>query len=327
MLIASQSKKLPAVRRTGDVPPALPAADIEAVAAYANAEKAPATRRAYRADFDLFRSWCETRKVEALPALAETVAAFLASEANRGMKPATIDRRAASIRYAHKLAGLSPPTDDERVRATVRGIRRKRSTAPQRKTAATSEKIMAMAPIGRQRLIDIRDRALLLIGFAGAFRRSELVGLDVRDIEETAEGLRVSIRRSKGDQEGLGAIVAIPRGSVACPVQAFHDWVRAADITGGPVFRPITKGQQLQATRLTDRGLVKIIKRHASRVGLKPSEFAGHSLRAGFLTSAAARGANIFRMADQSRHRSLEVLRGYVRSADLFKAHPGSGLL
>jgi integrase len=185
---------------------------------------------------------------------------------------------------------------------------------------------------GRRRLIfdasrRDRHRALLLIGFAGAFRRSELVGLDVRDIEETAEGLRVSIRRSKGDQEGLGAIVAIPRGSVACPVQAFHDWVRAADITGGPVFRPITKGQQLQATRLTDRGLVKIIKRHASRVGLEPSEFAGHSLRAGFLTSAAARGANIFRMADQSRHRSLEVLRRYVRSADLFKAHPGSGLL
>jgi site-specific recombinase XerD len=218
MLSPSQSKDLTPDKRNNDVLPPLPAADIEAAATYANAEKALATRRAYRADFDLFRSWCQARNVAALPAPAETVAAFLAFEANRGMKPATIDRRAASVRYVHKLAGLSPPTDDERVRATVRGIRRSRSTVPLRKTAATSEKIMAMAPIGRQRLIDIRDRALLLIGFAGAFRRSELVGLDVRDIEETAEGLRISIRRSNGDQEGLGANVAIPRGSVACPV-------------------------------------------------------------------------------------------------------------
>jgi site-specific recombinase XerD len=307
--------------------PALPTADMEAAAAYAKAEKAIATRTAYRADFDLFRSWCHDRHVQPLPASPETVAAFLACEADRGMRPSTIDRRVASVRYAHKLAGLPLPTDDERVRATVRGIRRSRSTQPERKTAATAEKIMAMAPLGRGRLSDLRDRALLLIGFAGAFRRSELVALDLSDVEEAAEGLRITIRRSKTDQESQGATIAIPRGAVACPVEAFRAWTMAAGITAGPVFRPIGKGQRLQDTRLTDRGLVKIIKRHATRVGLDPKQFAGHSLRSGFLTSAAARGANLFRMADQSRHRSIEVLRGYVRCTELFKDHPGSGLL
>jgi site-specific recombinase XerD len=253
--------------------PILPAAELEAASIYAKAEKAYATRTAYRLDFDLFRAWCQDRKVDALPASAETIAAFLAFEADRGMRSPTIDRRVASIRYAHKLAGLALPTDDERVRTVVRGIRRSRPSAPMRKAAATSEKIMAMAPIGRQRLIDLRDRALLLLGFAGAFRRSELVGLDLDDIEEGRDGLRITIHRSKGDQEGHGAVVAIPHGSVACPVRAFRDWITAAAITTGPVFRPIAKGGRVQEARLTDRGLVKIIKRHAARVGLDAAQF------------------------------------------------------
>jgi hypothetical protein len=124
-----------------------------------------------------------------------------------------------------------------------------------------------------------------------------------------------------------GAVIAIPCGSIACPVEALRSWTTAAGITSGAVFRPVTKGQHVQTSRLTDRGLVQIIKRHATRVGLDPREFSGHGLRAGFLTSAAARGANIFRMADQSRHRSMEVVRGYVRSVELFKHHPGSGSL
>jgi hypothetical protein len=139
--------------------------------------------------------------------------------------------------------------------------------------------------------------------------------------------LRILIRRSKTDQESQGAIIAIPRGVMACPVEAYRAWITAARIASGPVFRPIAKGQRVLEARLTDRGFVKIIKRHAARVGLEPSQYAGHSLRAGFLTSAAARGANIFRMAAQSRHRSIEVLRGYVRNAELFREHPDDGLL
>jgi integrase len=186
---------------------------------------------------------------------------------------------------------------------------------------------MAMAPIASGRLADLRDRALLLLGFAGAFRRSELVALDVEDIEQTTEGLRVTVRRGKTDQEGQGAVIAIVRGSTACPVAAVQAWLETAKITAGPVFRPISKGERLQSARLTDRSVANIVKAHAERAGLDPRLFSGHSLRAGFLTSAAAKGASIFKMMDQSRHRSVETLRGYVRDAEIFKDHTGAGLL
>ena len=156
------------------------------------AEKAVGTRRAYKTDFAIFRVWCVDRSASALPAEPATVAAFLAWEANRRIRPSTIGRRAAAIRYAHKLAGHSAPTDDERVRATMRGIRRSVGSAPTKKAPATADRIMAMVPLADTGLGDLRDRALLLLGFAGAFRRSELVALDLDDIEETKDGLRVN---------------------------------------------------------------------------------------------------------------------------------------
>jgi site-specific recombinase XerD len=299
----------------------LPAAAAE----YARAEKAAVTRRAYRTDFEIFRAWCAERRVSALPALPQSVAAFLAHEAERQVRPSTISRRVAAIRYAHKLAGFLLPTDDERVRATVRGIRRSLGASPSKKAPATAERVVAMAPLANGRLAAIRDRALLLIGFAGAFRRSELVALNVDDLEETGDGLRITIRRSKTDQEGH--VIAIPRGVIACPVAALKAWLEAATIAAGPAFRPIAKGGRLQPGRLTDRSVAEIVKAHARRAGLDPKLFAGHSLRSGFLTSAAARGASIFKMADQSRHKSMDTLRGYVRDAEIFKDHAGKGLL
>lgn len=307
--------------------PVLPTVEVEAAAAYAEAEKAPATRRAYKTDFAIFQAWCADRGANPLPAEPTTVAAFVAWEANRQTRPSTIGRRNAAIRYAHRLAGHEAPTDDERVRATMRGIRRAVGTAPTRKMAATAERIMAMAPVAGARLADLRDRALLLLGFAGAFRRSELVALDIEDIQETKEGLRVTIRRGKTDQEGKGAVIAILRGAVVCPVAAYKAWIAAADFSTGPVFRPIAKGQRLKEARLTDRSVAKIVKTHAARIGLDPASFSGHSLRSGFLTSAAARGASIFKMMDVSRHKCMDTLRGYIRDAELFRDHAGSGLL
>ena len=306
---------------------ALPVAEVKAAASYAKAEKAASTRRAYKTDFSIFQSWCADRGASALPAEPATVAAFLAWEADRRTRPSTIGRRVAAIRYAHKLAGHEIPTDDERVRATVRGIRRAVGAAPNKKAPATSDRIMAMAPVAGARLGGLRDRALLLLGFAGAFRRSELVALDIEDIEEIKDGLRVMIRRSKTDQEGKGAIIAIARGASACPVAAYKAWIEAANISAGPVFRPIAKGERLQESRLTDRSVAKIVKAHAARIGLDPAAFSGHSLRSGFLTSAAARGASIFKMMDVSRHKSMDTLRGYVRDAELFRDHAGEGLL
>src|SRR6516165_2707237 len=207
---------------------ALPAADLEAAAAFARQEKAPATRRAYRSDFAAFRVFCLARGVEALPARPETVAAYLAHEAEKGSAASTITRRCAAIRYAHRLADLEPPTNSEHVRATLRGIRRAIGAAPARKAPVLAEQARAMALAAPDSLKGLRDQALLLLGFAGAFRRSELVALDVADLKETDDGFKVTIRRSKTDQEGHGETIAIVRGSAACPVKAVKAWPRSA---------------------------------------------------------------------------------------------------
>jgi site-specific recombinase XerD len=265
--------------------------------------------------------------VAALPATAETVAAYLASEAEAGAKPSTIGRRCAAIRFAHKLAGLEAPTDAEAVKATMRGIRRTLGVARSRKAPVTSELVRAMAALAAPDAKGLRDRALLLFGFAGAFRRSELVALDVEDLRETEGGLLVTIRRSKTDQEGQGRTIAIARGSLACPVRAVRNWLDAAAINAGPVFRPVAKGGRIGADRLSDKQVARTAKNFAQRLGLEVSDFSGHSLRAGFLTSAAANGASIFKMRDVSGHKNMDTLQGYVRSAELFQHHAGAGLL
>jgi site-specific recombinase XerD len=254
------------------------------------------------------------------------VAAFLAHDVQNGTRPSTLGRRVAAIRYAHKLAGHDPPTDDERVKATMRGIRRSLGTAPRRKAPATAERIISMALAAGDDMKGLRDRALRLIGFAGAFRRSELVALNIEDLEEGELGFKVTIRHSKTDQEGAGQTIAIVRGSVACPVAALKAWLEAVGITTGSIFRSVKKGGAVPG-RLPAQSVADIVKVNAERVGLDPAQFAGHSMRAGFLTSAAKRGASIFKMMDQSRHRSVETLRGYVRDAEIFKEHAGAGLL
>src|SRR5262249_55061600 len=159
-------------------------------------------------------------------------------------------RRVAAIRYAHKLANLPTPTDAEGVKATVRGIRRTFGGAKVKKAPAVAAKVKGMVATAPEGLAGLRDRALLLLGFAGAFRRSELVALDLADIEQTDEGLRVTIRRAKTDQEGLGRTLAITKGDVACPVKALAAWLDAAGIESGPLFRPIDKAGTVRDRRL-----------------------------------------------------------------------------
>jgi site-specific recombinase XerD len=320
------STSLTVIESTLNLPAAL-GPDLAAAIDLAKAEKALSTRKAYGADFRLFKAWCDGKGVSALPASPETVAAFLAHEAGNGTKPSTLGRRVAAIRYAHKLAHLDTPTDSEAVKATLRGIRRTFGGAKVRKTPAVAAKMHSMVATAPDRLSGLRDRALLLLGFAGAFRRSELVALDVADIAEAKTGLLVTIRRSKTDQEGEGVTIAIARGDVACPARALREWLDAAGIETGPIFRPINKAGTAATDRLTDRSVANIVKAYAGRAGFDASTFSGHSLRSGFLTSAAANGASIFKMMDVSRHKSVETLRGYVRDAELFKDHAGSGLL
>jgi site-specific recombinase XerD len=271
----SDAARLPA--EIGPSPAAVvPTAEIAAAVTYARAEKADATRRAYRADFEIFRTWCNERKVSDLPATAQAVAAFIAFEASRAIKPSTIARRVAAIRYAHKLASHESPTNAESVRATLRGIRRTMGVAPIRKVPITAEHIRAMAAAAApDTLVGLRDRALLLVGFAGALRRSELVGLNVDDLEETEGGLCIRITRSKTDQEGQGAVIAIVSGAVACPIKSVKAWLTAARITNGPLFRPIVKGGRVTSDRLSAKSVADIIKTYAKRIGLDAKSVGG----------------------------------------------------
>jgi integrase len=300
---------------------------MAAAARFAAAEKAPATRLAYGTDFRIFSAWCHERDLGPLPALPGTVATYLAYEVGQNLRPSTLGRRLAAIRYAHQNAGYEPPTTAEGVKATLRGIRRTLGTARNRKAPATADRAKSMARSAPNTLIGIRDRAILLLGFAGAMRRSELVALLVEDIDPTPEGLRIIIRRSKTDQEGGGSTIAIAPGLTDCPARALMEWLTAAGIVEGPVFRPINKAGKVSAISLSDRSVANIVKTHAGRVGLDIRKFSGHSLRSGFLTSAAANGASIFKMMDVSRHKSADTLRGYIQDADLFKNHAGTGLL
>jgi site-specific recombinase XerD len=227
----------------------------------------------------------------------------------------------------HRARGFEPPTNSEAVKATVAGIRRSIGTAVTRKTEVTAETIRAMLDEIPTDVRGLRDRALLLLGFAGALRRSELVALNVEDLEEAPEGFRVVIRRSKTDQEGAGDFVTIPHGYRLKPVQAVKDWLDAAQIFSGPIFRPVLKGSRLIAERLTPQTVALIVKQRVEAAGLDPKGFAGHSLRSGFVTSALKAGADILRVMDQTRHKEVRTLKAYDRRAKSFRQHAGEAFL
>jgi site-specific recombinase XerD len=301
---------------------------VEVAFAFAEQKRAASTRNGYAADFRLFDAWCHANGLAALPAAPAAVATYIALEAQRGIKPATLGRRVAAIQYAHREAGHEAPTDSRHVRDVMSGIRNTMGVAPDRKAPATADRLAAMlAAIPTDTLAGKRDHALLLLGFAAALRRSELVALTVEDLEEVPEGLRVLIRRSKTDQEGEGRTIAIPPGSKLRPIAAAKAWLEAAGITTGALFRSINKGGRMSDEPLTGRTVADLVKRYAAAAGLDPAEFSGHSLRAGFVTSAAAHGASIFKMQAVSRHKTLDVLSDYVRDADAFKDHAGAAFL
>jgi integrase len=209
----------------------------------------------------------------------------------------------------------------------MRVIRRSIGTAPAKKAPATADLIAAMLATCRDDPRGLRDRALIAFGFASAMRRSELVALQVEDLTETSEGYRVLIRRSKTDQEGQGATIAIPIGSRLRPVEAVRCWLEAAAITSGPLFRRIDPQGRVTDAPLTAHSVALRVKRRALLAGFDRAQLSGHSLRSGFITSAARHGASIWKLADQSRHRSMDTLRGYVRDGQLFQDHAGEAFL
>ncbi len=293
---------------------------------YASRAKSRATINAYAADWRDFLEFCRVRGLVALPASEQTVADYLAWLADNGFKAATIARRLVVISQAHKAASLSSPTTSSLVRRTHAGIRRTIGTAQQGKAPAVVDDVKRMLSKLPNSRVGMRDRALLLLGFAGGFRRSELVGVDFDDLEFSNAGLIVNLRRGKSDQEGEGRRIGVPYGSTekTCPVRSVQAWLETAGIVDGPLFRSLDKFQRVQPRRLSDKAVARIVKRRARDVGLDPERYAGHSLRAGLATSAAAAGASERVIMAQTGHRSVEMVRRYIREANLFAENAAS---
>jgi integrase len=294
---------------------------------YVAASRAANTTRVYRTGWVQFTAWCDEHGVVALPAGPETVACYVADLA-KVAKPATIDLRLAAISAAHRAAGHDSPTKEEAVRLVRRGVRRTLGTAQRQVRPITVPDLRVMLEGLGTNPAGCRDRALLLVGFAGALRRSELAGLDVADIIEGADGLTVHLRRSKTDQEGAGRTIGIPYGSnpITCPVRAWRAWLEVSGITEGPAFRPVDRHGHIRSTRLSAPAVALVLKRHAARAGLDPGEVAGHSLRAGLATSAASAGVPERVIAATTGHRGTAMLRRYIREGSLFRENAASAV-
>jgi site-specific recombinase XerD len=287
---------------------------------YASRSKSQATINAYAAGWQDFLEFCRLRALTALPATDQTVAAYLAFLADNGFKAATVARRLVVISQAHKAANLPSPTTSSLVSRTHAGIRRSIGTAQQGKAPAVVADLKRMLGKVPNTRVGLRDRALLLLGFAGGFRRSELVALDVEDLEFSGAGLVVVMRKSKTDQEGRSRRIGVPYGSSdkTCPVRSLQAWLETARISEGAVFRSLDRFQRVQPRRLSDKAVARVVKRRAKAVGLDPDRYAGHSLRAGLATSAAAGGASERAIMNQTGHRSTDMVRRYIREANLF---------
>ena len=295
--------------------------NLEAAARdYIGAAKAENTNRAYRSDWADFTAWCDSHGVESLPAAPETVALYITDRAAT-LKASTIQRRIVAISQAHQAAGVDSPTGSAVVRTVWRGIRRTLGTAYDQKSAATVDVVRAMVNTLPATVAGCRDRAILLLGFAGAFRRSELVALDMDDLDIHADGVTVTIRKSKTDQEGAGRQVGIPygRNPHTCPVRALVAWIEELAETTGPVFRAVTQRGKIAAERLSDRSVALTVKKAARAAGYDPAGFAGHSLRSGLATSAAAVGVSERDIMAQTGHKSERMVRRYIRAGSLYR--------
>ena len=282
----------------------------------ADASKAPATERAYAADWRDFRAFCGVIGRDALPAEPETVALYVADLAARGRRPATIARKLATIGIYHKASCFDPPTAHGVVRDVERGYRRNIGVAQQQKTALVRDPLLVvLAPISDD-LRGLRDRALILVGWAAAMRRSELAALEVRDFVFEREGAVIAIRRPKRDQEGEGEEVAMAFAAepTQCAVRALQAWLAAAALADGNVFRSIDRHSTIGAN-LSPWAIGEIVKSRVAAAGLV-GDFGAHSLRSGFATSAARGGFSEAATMKHGRWKSVAVARRYIRAGN-----------
>ena len=304
---------------------------------YRSRAKADNTRAAYRSAVRAWCAWCDQHGVPPLPATGGDVAAFLAAGRDRGQAGSTLRLRAAAIRFLHRVAGLPSPTDTAEVAETLAGIRRD-APNPRKKRAATLTVLRELlAPIPDD-LRGLRDRALLLVGFAGALRRSELAAIRLADLVRTDHGYELTLARSKGAQ-AAAVLVPLPYGKTElCPVRALIRWLDAAAITDGPVFRRLWLPPQaspdgppappaIGSAALTPRSIARIIQVRAVNAGFPAHEFGGHSLKRGALSTGMQAGAHAAQLKRLGRHKSFNVLGEYLEFGNLFEGHPLRDLL
>lgn len=273
------------------------------------------TRDSYQADWDAFESWCAAQGRAALPASVETLRLYLTQLADRGLKVSTIRHARKSIGLAHGHAGVPRPDRDARIRALERGMGRELGTREEGVDALLEHELARAVGTLRDSPRDDRDRAVLLIGFAGAFRAGELAGLDLDSYQPTPAGVRIFVRRSKDDPLGRGAHVDIPRGTSpdTCPVEALRIWVGRVGRPSGPLFR-VVYGAQIEPQRMSARAVARAVQRLTERAGIE-GRFGAHSLRSGLATSASARGCTTREIAVHGRWRDERSVGRYIQEA------------
>lgn len=331
-LPASPSTSQPARARVGAAESLSPQA-ARALArsqVYQSAADAAATLTAYRADVVAFMTWCCEHSCTALPATADTVGAYLAAK-GQGYALSTLRRRVAAIARAHRMAGVPLDTRHPAIRETLRGIARTHGEPARRSAALTTADVRRLVSVCGTDLAGLRDRALLLVCFAGALRRAELVGLNAEHVTRTPDGVRLLVARSKTDTEGAGAEVWLASGRApdTCPVAALAAWLGEAGITIGPLFRKVDRWGVVHTGRLHPDAVRQILLKRASLAGIKGTlmePVSPHGLRAGFVTEAYRRGVPDEEIMGHTRHRSLATMRGYVRRSKLATKSPAGRL-
>jgi integrase len=292
--------------------------------------KSPATLKAYRNDWRDFETWCRMHNLPPLPSTPEIIALYISDRASTHAV-GTITRRLTAITKAHQAVGHkeSPAsTHHFIVGETLKGIRRALGTKQNGKAPLLSEDIRRIVASSPDRMLGLRDSALILVGFAGAFRRSELAQILVSDLSFSKDGVVIDLRVSKTDQEGAGRKVGIPYGqdSNTCPVRSLHAWLEAAKVAEGSVFRRVDRNGHPSRRGLHKNSIGKILKRAAARAGMDVDSLGGHSLRAGCVTQAAMNGVREFVIMRQTGHKTVSTLRRYIRSGEIFRENAAAGL-
>lgn len=286
------------------------------------------TRIGYGYDLSLFRRWCEKMSRAPFPAAADTVLLFLTDQLGQGRKVSSARRRFHAIAHDHRAHGVELAGRIEALNL-LRGAQRLRAEKPRRKRALTLDEIRAIsaAVAGAAGAIAIRDRAILLVGFASALRSASLVALNIEDLEFTAQGAVLTVQREKQDQDAKGRYVGIPFGKrdVTCPVAALKAWLEVRGKEPGRLFLGRGRGGRLNVP-LTAGHICTIVKRIACRAGLDARRYGSHSLRAGFITAAGEAGLSDLLIADHTGHRDLDVLRDYLRRTNVFRANACAAL-